>query len=74
MSHTVVLQQCEAIIKDEMQNLQKLYRAFEVIQEMELYKQGYEDFSTYCQKRWNINTSQVLQNNLMLNFTKKDTK
>ncbi len=72
MSQTVVLQQCEAIISDEMQNLQKLYKAFEVIQEMELYKQGYEDFSSYCVERWNINTTQVLQNNLMLNFTKKD--
>ncbi len=72
MSQTVVLQQCEAIIYDEIQNLQKLYKAFEVIQEMELYKQGYENFSSYCTERWNINTTQVLENNLMLNFTKKD--
>ena len=72
MSQALVLQQCEAIIYDEMKNLQKLYRAFEVIQEMELYKQGYKDFSSYCTERWNINTTQVLQNNVMLNSTKKD--
>jgi len=72
MSQTVALQQCEAIIYDELKNLQKLYKAFEVIQEMELYKQEYKDFLSYCTERWNISTPQVLQNDLKLNFTKKD--
>ena len=78
-SHTVkapvsplLLKQCEAIIEDELKNLQKLFRALEVIEQKELYKGQYEDFISYCQNRWKMSDTLDLQGEL--NFEKKDEK
>ncbi|MEA2047279.1 MAG: hypothetical protein U9O64_02395 [Campylobacterota bacterium] len=68
----LLLKQCEAIIEGELENLQKLFRALEVIEQRELYKGKYGNFSSYCHKRWNISGALDLQGELTLNLKTKD--
>ncbi len=68
----LLLKQCEAIIEDELKDLQKLFRALEVIEQRRLYKGQYEDFASYCQKRWNISGALDFQGESTLNFKIKD--
>ena len=65
----LLLKQCEAIIEGELENLQKLFRALEVIEQRELYKGQYEDFISYCQNRWKMSEALDLQGKL--NFKKR---
>ncbi len=51
-SSPLLLKQCEAIIDDELENLQKLFKALEVIEEMRLYESVCNDFESYCKRRW----------------------
>jgi len=68
----LLLKQCEAIIEGELENLQKLFRALEVIEQRKLYKGQYEDFTSYCQNRWKISGALDLQGELTFNFKTKD--
>ena len=68
----LLLKQCEVIIEGELENLQKLFRALEVIEQSKLYKGQYEDFTSYCQKRWKISGALDLQGELIFNFKTKD--
>lgn len=68
----LLLKQCEAIIEGELENLQKLFRALEVIKQRKLYKRQYEDFTSYCQNRWKISGALDLQGELTFNFKTKD--
>ncbi|HHD77750.1 MAG TPA: hypothetical protein ENK93_03035 [Campylobacteraceae bacterium] len=68
----LVLKQCEAIIEKELENLQKLYRALVVIEEMELYKEQFEDFTAYCHERWGIPDSVIEKTEQIINLTRKE--
>ncbi len=68
----LLLKQCEAIIEDELKDLQKLFRALEVIEQTKLYKGQYEDFASYCQNRWKMSGAPNLQEGLTINFKTKD--
>ena len=70
----LLLKQCEAIIEAEMENLKKLSRALEVIEQMELYREQYDDFKSYCQDRWKTVEDLGFQGKLTRNLITKDTK
>jgi len=70
----LALQQCEAIIEEELENMKKLIRALEVIKQMELYTDRYDDFESYCKDRWQRVANLDCQGKLTLNLTTKDTK
>ena len=70
----LVLQQCEAIIEEELENMKKLIRALDVIKHMELYTDKYDDFESYWQDRWQRVSNLDCQGKLTLNIIKKDTK
>jgi len=72
LTSPLLLKQCEAIVEGELENLQKLFRALELIQEQELYKDQYEDFMSYYQSRWNINGALELQGEHIFKFKIKD--
>ena len=68
----LLLKQCEAIIEGELENLKKLARALEVIEQMELYAEQYDDFKSYCRDRWKTIDALGKQGKLILNLTTKD--
>lgn len=68
----LLLKQCEAIIDGELENLNKFIRALEVIEQMELYKEQYDDFTSYCQNRWKMVIDQNKQDQLTFNLITKD--
>jgi len=70
----LLLKQCEAIIDGELENLNKFIRALEVIEQMELYKEQYSDFTTYCQARWKMVIDQNKQDQLTFNLITKDNQ
>ena len=70
----LLLKQCEAIIEGEMENLKKLARALEVIEQMELYTDQYDDFKSYCKDRWKTVGDLGCQGELTLNLITKDNK
>jgi len=70
----LLLKQCEAIIEGELENLKKLTRAFEVIEQMELYSEQYDDFESCCRDRWKTVENLDSQGRLTLNLTTKDNK
>lgn len=70
----MLLKQCEAIIEGELENLKKLSRALEVIEQMELYAEQYDNFESYCQDRWKTVGDLVSQGNLTLNLITKDNQ
>ena len=70
----LLLKQCEAIIEGELKNLKKLSRALEVIEQMELYTEQYDDFKSYCQDRWKTVGDLGCQGKLTLNLITKDNK
>ena len=53
-SEQLLLEQCEAIIEEGLKTLEKVERAFEIIEQMQLYKNGFKNFESYTQKKWNI--------------------
>ena len=69
----LILKQCESIIEGELANLKNLVRAFEVIKEMELYSDEYNDFQSYYTSRWKTIINLDTQGELTLNI-KKDKK
>jgi hypothetical protein len=68
----IVLKQCEAIIQEELKSLNKLVRALEVIEQMKLYTEQYDDFESYCKDRWKTIGDLDNQGNLTFNLIKKD--
>ena len=70
----LLLKQCESIIEGELENLKKLARALEVIEQMELYTEQYDDFESYCQDRWKTVGDLGSQGKLTLNLITKDNK
>lgn len=48
----LLLEQCEAIIKEGLKNLEKVERAFEIIEQEKLYKYGFENLESYYAKKW----------------------
>ncbi len=68
----LLLKQCEAIIEGELENFKKLTRALEVIEQMELYTEQYDDFKSYCHDRWKTIGELGTQGKLTLNFKTKD--
>lgn len=70
----LLLQQCEAIIEEELENMKKLVRALEVIRHMELYTDQYDDFESYCKDRWQRGLTLDCQGKSTLNLTIKDTQ
>jgi hypothetical protein len=53
-SERLLLEQCEAIIEEGLQTLEKVERALAIIEQMRLYKNGFETFESYSAKRWNM--------------------
>jgi hypothetical protein len=51
-SQYLLLEQCEAIIEEGLQTLEKVERALAIIEQMKLYKNGFETFECYSDKRW----------------------
>ena len=61
-----LLIQCEAIIKEGLTDMYKVDRALSIINDLQLYAHGYQDFEAYCQKNWRIEnqyTHLFLKNN-----------
>jgi len=54
LSHRLLLEQCEAIIEEGLQTLEKVERALEIIEQMQLYKNSFETFESYSQEKWKI--------------------
>ena len=54
LSHRLLLEQCEAIIEEGLETLAKVERALAIIEQMKLYKNGFETFESYSAKRWDI--------------------
>jgi hypothetical protein len=53
-SQYLLLEQCEAIIEEGLQTLEKVERALAIIEQMKLYKNGFETFESYSAKKWKI--------------------
>ena len=53
-SNRLLLEQCEAIIEEGLQTLEKVEKALAIIEQMQLYKNGFESFESYSQKKWKI--------------------
>ncbi|HHD81810.1 MAG TPA: hypothetical protein ENK82_00160 [Campylobacterales bacterium] len=51
-SNRLLLDQCEAIIEEGLKTLEKVERAFEIIEEMKLYKKSFEGINAYYKERW----------------------
>ena len=51
-SDSLLLEQCEAIIEEGFQTLEKVERALAIIEQMQLYKNSFETFESYSQKKW----------------------
>jgi len=68
----LLLKQCEAIIEEELENVKKLVRALEVIDQMKLYSQHYDDFESYCQERWKTTQDLEYQGKLIQTLIKKE--
>ena len=49
-----LLTQCEAIIREGLESIQKVDRALSIINDLKLYNQEYKDFETYCKENWSI--------------------
>lgn len=71
---SIILRQCEAIIEEELKSLTKLARALEVIEQMKLYTEQYDDFESYCKNRWKTIEGLDNQGSLKFNLIKKDKK
>lgn len=69
---SVILRQCESIIEEELKSLNKLTRALEVIEEMKLYTEQYDDFESYYKDRWKTIGDLDNQGSLKFNLIKKD--
>lgn len=54
-SNENLLIQCEAIIKEGLSDMSKVDRALAIINDLQLYQKGYQDFEAYCQENWSIN-------------------
>ncbi len=54
-SERLLLEQCEAIIEEGLQTLEKVERALAIIEQMRLYKNSFETFESYSAKRWDMN-------------------
>jgi len=54
ISDRLLLEQCEAIIEEGLQTLEKVEKALAIIEQMQLYKNGFETFESYSKKRWKI--------------------
>lgn len=52
-----LLTQCEAVIREGLESIQKVDRALSIINNLKLYKQEYKDFETYCQENWHMKNS-----------------
>ena len=51
-SEGLLLDQCEAIIIEGLKNLEKVERALEIIEKMQLYKKDFENLNSYHRERW----------------------
>jgi len=51
-SDSLLLEQCEAIIEEGFKTLEKVERAFAIIEQMGLYRSSFSNFESYSQKRW----------------------
>lgn len=62
-SHYHLLGQCEAIIEEGLKTLEKIEKAFAIIEQMELYKEEFKDLDSYYKERWedNIELSHLCQ-------------
>ena len=50
----VILKQCEAIIAEGLEAMDKVDRALTIIHDMELFTEEFDNFSSYCQAKWYI--------------------
>ncbi len=51
-SQKMLLGQCEAVIQEGLKSIEKVERAFAIIEQMQLYKESCDDFETYYKKNW----------------------
>jgi len=54
MNKEITLKQCEAIILEGLEAMDKVNRAFSIIKEMELYSKEYKSFNHYCLTKWDV--------------------
>ncbi len=55
LSDHLLLEQCEAIIEEGLQALEKVEKALAIIEQMKLYKNSFETFESYSSQKWEIN-------------------
>ena len=62
-SHHLLFDQCEAIIEEGLKTLEKVERAFAIIEQMKLYREEFKDLDSYYKERWakNIDLSHLCQ-------------
>ena len=51
-SEGLLLDQCEAIVEEGLKTLEKVERALEIIEQMQLYKKGFNNLESYHRERW----------------------
>lgn len=56
-SDSLLFEQCEAIIEEGLQTLEKVERALSIIEQMKLYQHNFENFESYSLKRWEIESN-----------------
>jgi len=49
-----LLIQCEAIIQEGLNHMNKVDRALSIINDLQLYDRKYKNFDSYCQTNWRI--------------------
>ena len=54
VSNRLLLEQCEAIIEEGLQTLEKVEKALAIIEQMKLYKNSFKTFESYSAQRWKI--------------------
>lgn len=56
----VTLSQCEAVVAEGLQALEKVRKALNIIDEEKLYSDEFNSFDAYCKARWNLLHAQEL--------------
>jgi hypothetical protein len=54
MNKEITLKQCEAVILEGLEAMDKVNRAFSIIKEMKLYYGEYKSFNNYCKTKWDV--------------------
>ncbi len=70
----LLLEQCETIIEEELENLQKLLRAMKIIEQMKDHTDHYDEYNALCCEQWGRVETLAATAKTILNPNRKDTQ